>query len=80
MVSAEKHDESRTPNGSSRHARAFTRIRYHAHNDEEAMALYERAADALECPPDRVMRLEDGALRAAVLETADDNDLAVDDI
>jgi len=44
------------------------------------MALYERAADALECPPDRVMRLEDGALRAAVLETADDNDLAVDDI
>lgn len=52
----------------------------HAHNDEEAVALYERAADALECPSDRVMGLEDEALRAAVLEAADDNDLAVDDI
>jgi hypothetical protein len=55
-------------------------IYLNAHNDEEAVALYERAADALECPPDRVMRLEDEALRAAVLEAADDNDLAVDDI
>jgi hypothetical protein len=51
-----------------------------AHNDEEAVALYERAADALECPPDRVTRLDDEALRAVVLETADDNDLAVDDL
>ncbi len=55
-------------------------IYLNAHNDEVAVALYERAADALECPPDRVMRLEDEALRAAVLEAADDNDLAVDDI
>jgi hypothetical protein len=51
-----------------------------AHNDEEAVALYDRASDALECPLDRVMGLEDEALRAAVLEAADDNDLAVDDI
>lgn len=51
-----------------------------AHNDEEAIALYERASDALECPPDHVMRLDDEALRAAVLEAADDNDLVVDDV
>ncbi len=51
-----------------------------AHNDEEAIALYERASDALECPPNRVIRLDDGALRAAVLEAADDNNLVVDDI
>ena len=51
-----------------------------AHNDEDAVALYERAADALECPPERVMRLDDEALRAAVLEAADDNNLVVDDI
>lgn len=54
-------------------------IYLNAHNDEEAVALYERASDALECPPDRVMRLDDEALRAAVLEAADDNDLVVDD-
>ena len=49
-----------------------------AHNDEEAIALYERASDALECPPNRIARLGDQALRAAVLEAADDNDLVVD--
>ena len=51
-----------------------------AHNDEDAVALYERAAGALECPPERVMRLNDEALRAAVLEAADDNNLVVDDV
>jgi hypothetical protein len=50
-----------------------------AHNDEEAIALYERAGDALECPPDRVIRLDDETLRAAVLEAADDNELVIDD-
>jgi hypothetical protein len=50
-----------------------------AHNDEDAIALYERSADALECPPERIMRLGDEALRAAVLEAADDNDLVIDD-
>ncbi len=54
-------------------------IYLNAHNDEDAIALYERASDALECPPERVMRLDDEALRAAVLEAADDNDLVVDD-
>ncbi len=48
-----------------------------AHNDEDALALYERAEDALECSPDRVMRLDDEALRAAILEAANDNDLIV---
>ncbi len=51
-----------------------------AHNDEEAIALYERASDALQCPPERVMRLDDEALRPAILEAADDNNLAVDDL
>jgi hypothetical protein len=51
-----------------------------AHNDEDAIALYERASDALECPPERIMRLDDEALRTAVLEAADDNDLVVDDV
>jgi hypothetical protein len=51
-----------------------------AHNDEEAIALYERASDALECPPERVMRLDDETLRAAVLEAADDNNLVVGDV
>ncbi len=31
-------------------------------------------------PPERVMRLDDEALRAAMLEAADDNNLVVDDI
>lgn len=55
-------------------------IYLNAHNDEDAIALYERASDALECSPERVIRLNDEALRAAVLEAADDNDLVVDDI
>lgn len=33
-------------------------IRYfNTHNDEEAIALYERARDALICPNDQIMRL-----------------------
>ena len=55
-------------------------IYLNAHNDEEAIALYERASDALECPPERVTRLDDQALRTAVLEAADDNNLVVDDV
>ena len=52
-------------------------IYLNAHNDEEAIALYERASDALMCPPERVMRLADKALRAAVLEAANHNNLVV---
>lgn len=51
-----------------------------AHNDEDAVVLCERAVDALECPPERVMRLDDEALRPTVLEAADDNNLVVDDV
>jgi len=51
-----------------------------AHNDENAIVLCERAVDALECPPERVMRLDDEALRPMVLEAADDNNLVVDDV
>ncbi len=52
-------------------------VYFNAHNDEDAFALYERAADALECPPERIMKLDEEALRTAVLEAADDNNLAV---
>jgi hypothetical protein len=55
-------------------------IYLNAHNDEEAIALYERASDALECPPERVTKLDDQTLRTAVLEAADDNNLVVDDL
>lgn len=55
-------------------------IYLNAHNDEDAIALYERASDALECPTERIMTLDDEALRAAVLEAADDNRLVVDDV
>ena len=55
-------------------------IYLNAHNDEEAIALYERASDALECPPERVIKLDEEALRTAVLEAADDNNLIVDDV
>ncbi len=54
-------------------------IYHNAHNDEDAVALYERADDALDCPPNRVMRLYDEAIRPAILEAADDNDLVVGD-
>lgn len=46
-----------------------------AHNDEEAVLLYERARDALECPEERVLRLDDPALRPAILEASLDNGL-----
>jgi len=41
-----------------------------AHNDEDALALYERAQDALDCPPERVLRLDDPLLRPALLAIA----------
>ncbi len=46
-----------------------------AHNDEDAVLLYERAEDALRCPSSRVMRLEDDLLRPRIVEIALDNDL-----
>lgn len=50
---------------------------FNAHNDEEALALYERAAPALECPPERIIQLDDEALRPAILDVANDNDLVL---
>lgn len=41
-----------------------------AHNDEDAIVLYERAASTLKCPPDQVRPLSNPALRAALLEIA----------
>jgi hypothetical protein len=41
-----------------------------AHNDEEAVALYERCSDALVCRSEDVRRLDDAELRPAVLDIA----------
>ena len=41
-----------------------------AHNDEDAIVLYERAESALECPPEQVRPLSNPFLRAALLEIA----------
>jgi hypothetical protein len=51
-------------------------IVYHnAHNDEDAVALYERARDALSCPPNNVVRLDDESLRPYLLDLALKNNL-----
>lgn len=52
---------------------------YNAHNDEAAVALYERAAEALFCPDDPayVRPLDDPALLPAILAIAEDNNLIV---
>lgn len=50
---------------------------YNAHNDEEAIVLYERAEDALECPPDRTIRLDDVSLRPILEQIAIANNLAL---
>jgi len=46
-----------------------------AHNDQAAILLFERARDALDCPPQRILDLQDEALRPEILATARDNDL-----
>jgi RES domain len=46
-----------------------------AHNDEEAIALYERAQSALICPNDRILRLDHPSLRPAIQQAALDNHL-----
>lgn len=48
---------------------------YNAHNDEESIALYERAASALRCPPARVRRLSHPMWRAALADIAYENHL-----
>ncbi len=49
-----------------------------AHNDEEVLALCERAGSALESPPERTASLSDPELRTAILETAYDSGLIVE--
>ncbi len=50
-------------------------IYFNAHNDEEAISLYERASDGLDCPEDRVVRLAHPRLRPAIQKAALDNNL-----
>lgn len=53
-------------------------IRYvNAHNDDEAIALYERASDALMCPDEDVIRLDNPDLRPALLDAALANGMIV---
>lgn len=52
-------------------------IYLNAHNDEDAIALYERARDAIVCPPEQVMPLRDDNLRPAILDAAIQNNLIV---
>ena len=49
-----------------------------AHNDEEAVALYERAQDALVCGAERVMRLDSPVLRPLLRRTAARHHLILD--
>jgi hypothetical protein len=48
-----------------------------AHNDEEALALFERAADALICPPERIIRLDAPELDRLLHQIARDNNLVL---
>ncbi len=48
---------------------------YNAHNDAEAVMLYERSETALECFPEKVMRLDDILIRPALEEIALANNL-----
>lgn len=52
-------------------------IYFNAHNDEVAIALYERAADALTCPPEQILSLGDEELRTVILHAAIQNHLIV---
>jgi len=46
-----------------------------AHNDEDAVVLVERAADALICRPEMILRLDDSALRPILEDIARANNL-----
>ena len=46
-----------------------------AHNDEEAIAIYERAQSALVCPDSQILPLNHPSLRPAILEAALTNHL-----
>ena len=46
-----------------------------AHNDEDAIALYERSKDGLACPQSQVLRLDSIRLRPAIQAAALQNNL-----
>lgn len=48
---------------------------FNAHNDEAAIALYERAQNALSCPESQILSLNHPSLRPAIQQTALDNNL-----
>ena len=50
-------------------------IHFNAHNDDIAIALYERAIDGLVCPSNQIIRLDHPQLRSAIQQTAIDNNL-----
>lgn len=50
-------------------------IYFNAHNDEEAVALYERAENALSCESEQIIRLDDLQLRPHLQEIALDHNL-----
>ncbi|MEA5532779.1 RES domain-containing protein [Crocosphaera sp. XPORK-15E] len=48
-----------------------------AHNDEDAIALYERAQNSLECPDNKIINLNHPALRPHIQAIAKDNHLII---
>ena len=61
------------------HSEAFGTIDgiayYNAHNDGDALVLFERADGALTCSPERVLRLDDPTLQDAIGDIAIKNNL-----
>ncbi len=57
-------------------------IYYNSHNDEDAIALYERAEDAIHCPTGNVIRLDtpDPNFQAYIQQIAEDNHLVIEDV
>ncbi|MBL1210485.1 RES family NAD+ phosphorylase [Geminocystis sp. GBBB08] len=50
-------------------------IYFNAHNDEEAIALYERAENAVSCDSNQIIKLDDIRLRSHIQKIALDNNL-----
>ncbi|MDZ7961652.1 MAG: RES family NAD+ phosphorylase [Aulosira sp. DedQUE10] len=48
-----------------------------AHNNEDAIAIYERAEHFFSCSPDNILSLKHELLRGPILKAADDNNLEV---
>jgi hypothetical protein len=52
-------------------------IYFNAHNDEEAIALYERATNGLACPSSQILNLNHPQLRPAIQATAIKNNMII---